>query len=253
MFSQVLKKHSFFSGFFFLSLFLPNSLVPCLQQLHGHAQLFDLSLQPLHHHFLLLHQNLAVHHHFGCWRSDCWRRLRPVGLGRRRYQMVRRLQRKWRCTVSMVWKRKYFISPWKAGTAIVFFPHQGQHVLQTLGKSGVCDFWGDSSGSGSSAAPWDWKKSHDRLHQVSFTTFPLRFFAKKSAIFIKMLTEYNCDLQTFSLDGVKHIKCDGRRISSREPQIWGGWGNKTFKGIIQSIRNTFAAKDGCYIFVFECL
>lgn len=31
------------------------------------------------------------------------------------------------------------------------------NVFQTFGKSGVWDFWGDASGSGSSTAPWDWK------------------------------------------------------------------------------------------------
>lgn len=67
------------------------------------------------------------------------------------------------------------ISNWQAASTNVFFPYQRQHVLQTLGKSGVWNTGGDSSGSGCSMAPWDRKvltqTSSYVIRYVSITIF----------------------------------------------------------------------------------
>lgn len=47
----------------------------------------------------------------------------------------------------------------QAGSILALYPHQRQRVLQTFGKSGVWNIWGDSSVSGCSTAPWGWKVS----------------------------------------------------------------------------------------------
>lgn len=122
----------FFCLWFHFSL--PYSLLPRLQQLHGHLQLSDLCVQLLHRQFPFVRKVFAVHHHFGRRRSDRRGRLGSVGLDAHRYQMVHHLQR---VTEHQVHETaSAAISPGEAGGSLRS-GGSALPALQTFGSSGV--------------------------------------------------------------------------------------------------------------------